>query len=57
LKQRYEAVGLEQLQAAAEEVLHPDALTWVVIGDRAAIEADLRKLRLAEVEFIDTNEH
>jgi zinc protease len=57
LKQRYEAVDLENLQAAAEEVVHPDALTWVVIGDRKAIEADLRALRLAEVEFIDADEH
>ncbi|MDX1379694.1 MAG: pitrilysin family protein [Xanthomonadales bacterium] len=57
LKRRYEAVGLENLQAVAEAVLHPDALTWVVIGDRAAIEADLRELGLAEVEIIDADEH
>ena len=55
LKQRFEAVDLEKLQATAEAVLHPDRLTWVIIGDRAAIEQDLRGLGLAEVEFLDAH--
>jgi zinc protease len=55
LKQRYEAVDLESLQAAAAEVLHPGRLTWVIIGDRAEIEADLRALGLAEPEFLDAD--
>ena len=55
LKQRYQAVGLEQLQAVAEEVLHPDRLTWVIIGNRAAIEEELRELDLAPLEEIDAD--
>jgi zinc protease len=55
LKQRFEGVNLEHLQATAEAVLHPDRLIWVIIGDRAVIEKDLRGLRLAEVEFLDAD--
>ncbi|MCU0988882.1 MAG: insulinase family protein, partial [Xanthomonadales bacterium] len=53
LKQRYEAVGLENLQGAAEQVLKPDRLTWVIIGDRAEIEQGLRELGIGEVGFLD----
>ncbi|NNK38051.1 MAG: insulinase family protein, partial [Xanthomonadales bacterium] len=55
LKARYEAVGLENLQAAAEEVLRPDGITWVVVGDRGEIEEELRALGIAEPEFMDTD--
>jgi len=53
LKTRYEQVQLESLQAAADEVLHPDRLTWVIVGDRKAIEQELRALNLAQVELLD----
>jgi zinc protease len=53
LKTRYEQVQLESLQAAADEVLHPDRLTWVIVGDRLVIEQELRELNLAEVELLD----
>jgi zinc protease len=53
LKQRYEEVGLESLQGAAEQVLKPDRLTWVIIGDRAEIEQGLRELGIGEVGFLD----
>ncbi|MBT8063967.1 MAG: insulinase family protein [Gammaproteobacteria bacterium] len=55
LKARYEAVGLENLQAAAEQVLRPDGITWVVVGDRGEIEEELRALGIAEPEFMDTD--
>jgi zinc protease len=53
LKQRYEQVDLEGLQGAAEQVLQPDRLTWVIIGDRAEIEQGLRALGIGEVGFLD----
>jgi zinc protease len=53
LKQRYEQVDLESLQGAAEQVLRPDRLTWVIIGDRAEIEQGLRELGIGEVGFLD----
>jgi len=53
LKSRYEGLNLENVQAAAEEVLHPDKLTWLVVGDRKKIEANIRALNLGEVSIMD----
>jgi zinc protease len=41
--------------AAAKEVIHPDRLVWVVVGDRSKIEAGIRELKLGEVRFIDAD--
>jgi zinc protease len=41
--------------AAAAKVLDPKRLVWVVVGDRAKIEAGLRELDLGEVRVIDAN--
>ncbi|GER00173.1 hypothetical protein JCM17845_07960 [Iodidimonas gelatinilytica] len=49
LKGRYEALGLGDVESAASEVLHPDKLTWMVIGDRAKIEDSIRALDLGEI--------
>jgi len=40
--------------AAAGEVVHPDQLIWVVVGDRSKIEPGLRELKLGEIKLIDT---
>jgi zinc protease len=53
LKSRYQQVKLENLQEAAEQVLQPDRLTWVIVGDRSKIEQELRDLDIAEVEVMD----
>jgi len=55
LKEQYEQVDLENIQGAAEQVLHPGRLTWVIVGDRSEIEEDLRNLNMAEIEFMDTD--
>jgi len=55
LKAQYEAVDLEKVQGAAEKVLHPEKLTWLVVGDREKIEAQVRDLGLGEVRIIDTD--
>ena len=44
-----------QLNAAAARLVQPDAMTWVVIGDLAKIEAGVRKLGLGEVKVLDTD--
>jgi zinc protease len=36
-------------------VVHPDNLIWIVVGDRAKIEAGIRELNLGEIRFIDAN--
>jgi zinc protease len=40
---------------AAKSTLRPDNLVWVVVGDRAKIEAPIRQLGLGEVKFLDAN--
>ena len=46
--QKYSAqvqkLALEDLAKAARKILRPDALTWVVVGDRAQIEPKIREL-------------
>ena len=38
------------LGAAAEEVVKPDQLIWMIIGDREQIEEPIRALNIGEVE-------
>ena len=44
-----------EVDAAAKRLLHPDRLTWVVVGDRKAIEADVRALGFGEVTIVDAD--
>ena len=46
------ALTLDQIPAAAAEVVHPDQLVWVIVGDLAKIEAGVRELNLGEVKVI-----
>jgi zinc protease len=39
----------------AKSTLRPDNLVWVVVGDRAKIEAGIRQLAIGEVKFLDPN--
>jgi len=55
LKPRIEAQTDAAVQAAAHEIVRPDALTWVVVGDLARIEAGVRALKLGEVKVIDAD--
>jgi zinc protease len=40
---------------AAKMTIHPDKLVWVIVGDRAKIEAGIRALGLGEIRFIDAD--
>ncbi|MFZ5609784.1 MAG: M16 family metallopeptidase [Pseudomonadota bacterium] len=55
LTARFRALGLDDVRAAAREVIQPDKLIWLVVGDRAKIEAPLRALGLGEVALAKTN--
>jgi zinc protease len=44
-----------KLNAAAQKLVQPNAVTWVVIGDLAKIEASVRKLNLGEVKVLDAD--
>jgi zinc protease len=45
----------EGVTAVAGEVVQPDRLVWVVVGDRSKIEPGLRELKLGEIRLIDTD--
>ncbi len=49
------ALRTTDLDAAAKEVIHPDQLVWVIVGDRAKIEPGIRELNLGEIHFIDAD--
>jgi len=49
------ALTTGDVEAAAKQVVHPDNLVWVVVGDRAKIEAGIRELGFGEVKFIDAD--
>ncbi|SEJ23880.1 M16 family metallopeptidase [Frateuria terrea] len=54
-KARIEALKDPQVQAAAQEVIHPDHLTWVIVGDLKKIEAPVRALKLGKVQVLDAD--
>jgi zinc protease len=43
------------MKTAAEKLVHPDKLVWVVVGDRAKIESGIKELNLGEVRLIDAD--
>jgi zinc protease len=45
----------ESYDAAAKKVLKPQSLVWVVVGDRAKIEAGVRELKLGTVTVLDAD--
>jgi len=55
LKQRTEAQTDDSVRAAATEVVRPEALTWVIVGDLSKIEAPVRALNLGPVTVIDAD--
>jgi predicted Zn-dependent peptidase len=53
LKPRIEAQTDAAVQAAANEIVKPDAFTWVIVGDLKKIEKPVRDLGLGEVKVLD----
>jgi zinc protease len=50
---RVRSQTVEGLTAVAAEVVHPDRLVWVIVGDRSKIEAGIRELKLGDIRLID----
>lgn len=50
------SLDIRQLSTAAKTMVYPNALTWVVVGDVSAIEANIRKLGWGEVKVINDDE-
>ena len=53
--QRVKALKLADIRSAAKKVIKPANLTWLVVGDRAKIEAGIRELGYGEIRIIDTD--
>ncbi len=49
------ALKTSDLNDAAKVVVHPDNMIWVVVGDRAKIEAGVKELNLGEVRLMDAD--
>jgi len=53
--QNLNALETSEVAAAARKTLDPAKLTWVVIGDRNRVEAELRELGIADIRLIDAD--
>ena len=51
LAERYEALGLAELNRAATDVVHPRSLTWVIVGDLEQIRPQVEALGIAPIEI------
>lgn len=55
LKQHIEAVHQPAAQSAIKEIVNPQAITWVIVGDLKKIEQPVRALKLGDVQVIDAD--
>ena len=46
------ALTTADIAGAAKTIVHPDNFIWIVVGDRAKIEAGVRELKLGEVHVL-----
>ena len=46
---------LEQVSRAAVELLHPDRIVWVVVGDRSVVEDSIRALGYGDIQYLDAD--
>jgi len=51
LTDRYEALELVDLQSAAEDIIHPDSLVWIIVGDLEQVQPQVQSLNLAPIEI------
>lgn len=56
LPERYRALTTDQLEAAAEQVLRPDDMVWVIIGDAEKIRGDVEAAGIGPVTVLGLDE-
>jgi zinc protease len=49
------ALDPQTVNVAARKLNRPDAITWVIVGDLANIEAPIRALKLGELQVLDAD--
>jgi len=52
---RVRSLSVEQVAEAADAVVKPDRLLWVVVGDREKIEPRIRELELGDITLLDAD--
>ncbi|WP_417623664.1 M16 family metallopeptidase [Paremcibacter congregatus] len=55
LPAKYQALNAETIYKTAQDILHPDAITWIVVGDLSKIEQKIRDLDLGDVTVVDAD--
>jgi zinc protease len=45
----------DQIAKAAADVVQPDGMVWVVVGDRARIEDGIRELGYGDIVLMDAD--
>jgi predicted Zn-dependent peptidase len=55
LKPRIEAQTLDDVHKAARAIFRKDAMTWIIVGDLARIEAPIRALGIGAVQVLDVD--
>ncbi len=54
-RQRLSKVSLESVNQAAKDLLRPENLTWVVVGDLSKVEQSIRDLGFGDILLIDSD--
>jgi len=55
LPARIRGLTVQDMKTAAERLLHPNKMVWVVVGDRAKIEKGIRELNFGELKLVDAD--
>ncbi len=53
--QKVRSQTIQSLTQVAADVVHPNQLIWVIVGDRSKIEPGIRELKLGDIRLIDSN--
>lgn len=52
---RVRSLNIEDVAEAAREVVRPENLVWLVVGDRNQVEAEIEALGIADIEILDAD--
>ncbi len=53
--EKVRAQTVQSITSVAAEVVHPDQLIWVIVGDRSKIEPGIRELKLGDIRLINSD--
>jgi zinc protease len=52
---KVEALRTADVNDAAKSLIEPQHMIWVIVGDKAKIEAGIRDLNIGEIKFVDAD--